>query len=108
VSSRHLRLTAPLAAALIALAAAGCGSDDSGDTTAPTVSIPTITSPLPTATSPTTTPTATAPTTTTTSTGTRTFDPNQPDSATNDVPPKPGSPAEAFEKQCEAHPEACG
>jgi hypothetical protein len=96
------------------LALAGCGGDDSGETTAPTVSIPAITSPIPAT-------TTTAPATTTTPTGTNGNDngnggsgppgranPNQPDSATNDVPPPPGSPQEKFERQCEQNPQACG
>ena len=29
------------------------------------------------------------------------------DSPGNDIPPEPGSPAETFEKYCEANPEAC-
>ena len=33
---------------------------------------------------------------------------NQPDSETNDLPPPAGSPQEAFEKQCEQNPQACG
>jgi hypothetical protein len=92
---------------LIGLAIAGCGGDDSGETPAPTVSIPAITSPIaPTATVPATT---TAPSeSTTTSKGSKTFNPKEPDSATNDVPPPPGSPQEAFEKQCEQNPKACG
>jgi hypothetical protein len=95
------------------LAVAGCGGDDSGETTAPTVSIPAITSPIPA--------TTTAPATTSTPTGTTgkgngnggtgppsQANPNQPDSETNDVPPPAGSPQEAFEKQCEQNPQACG
>jgi hypothetical protein len=106
-------VTRALAAAilLIGLAIAGCGSDDSGETTAPTVSIPAITSPIPA--------TATAPVTTSTPTGTtgkgnggtgppNRTNPNLPDSATNDVAPPAGSPQEAFEKQCEQNPKACG
>jgi hypothetical protein len=100
-------------AALIALT--GCGGDDSGETTAPAVSIPSITSPIPA--------TTTAPVTTGTTTPTGTTgrgngnggvgppsraNPNKPDSATNDVPPPAGSPQEAFEKQCEQNPQACG
>jgi hypothetical protein len=95
---------------LIGLAIAGCGSDDSGET-APTVSIPAITSPIPA--------TTTAPVTTSTRTGTtgkgnggtgppNRTNPNLPDSATNDVAPPAGSPQEAFEKQCEQNPKACG
>ena len=92
---------------LIGLAVAGCGSDDSGEKTVPTVSIPAITSPIaPTATVPATTA---APTESTTATkGGKTFDSKQPDSATNDVPPPSGSPQEAFEKQCGQNPNACG
>ena len=96
---------------LIGLAIAGCGSDNSGETTAPTVSIPAITSPIPA--------TTTAPVTTSTPTGTtgkgnggtgppNRTNPNLPDSATNDVAPPAGSPQEAFEKQCEQNPKACG
>ena len=91
---------------LIGLAIAGCG-DDSGETTAPTVSIPAITSPI----APTATVSAStaAPTeSTTTPKNGKTFDSKQPDSATNDVPPPSGSPQEAFEKQCGKNPRACG
>ena len=49
--------------------------------------------------------TTTAPGTTT---GTTTFNPQEPDSETNDVPPKKGSPEAAFEQQCKANPDACG
>jgi hypothetical protein len=99
----------------VVLAVAGCGSDNSGETTAPTVSIPAITSPIPA--------TTTVPTTTSTPTGTTGNgtgngnggvgpsgkpNPNQPDSETNDVPPPAGSPQDAFEKQCQQNPQACG
>ncbi|HEY6652785.1 MAG TPA: hypothetical protein VI028_01530 [Solirubrobacterales bacterium] len=96
----------------LGLAIAGCGGDDSGKTTAPpAVSIPSITSPIPA--------TTTIPVTTSTSTGTtgngnggsgppKRTNPNLPDSATNDVAPPAGSPQEAFEKQCEQNPKACG
>jgi hypothetical protein len=103
-----------LASIAAVLVIAGCGSDDSGETTAPTVSIPAITSPIPAT-------TTTAPATTSTPTGTTGKgngnggtgppshpNPNQPDSETNDVPPPAGSPQEAFEKQCEQNPQACG
>jgi hypothetical protein len=101
-------------ALLICLAIGGCGGDDSGETTAPpTVSIPPITSPIPatTTTAPATTTTPTGSTTTGTSGNGRSgksFDPSQPDSQTNDVPPPAGSPQEAFEKHCEQNPQACG
>jgi hypothetical protein len=99
---------------VVGIALAGCGGDDSGaTTTVPTVSIPPITSPLPA-------PTTTAPATTTTSTGSTTTgkgnggtapgkaNPNEPDSATNDLPPPAGSPQDKFEKQCQQNPAACG
>jgi len=105
------------AIALVSIAAglfvAGCGSDDSGETTAPTVSIPAITSPIPAT-------TATATSTSTTPTGSTTgksnggtgppngANPNLPDSETNDVPPPAGSPQDAFEQQCRQNPQACG
>jgi ABC-type glycerol-3-phosphate transport system substrate-binding protein len=94
----------------IGLGIAGCGGDESGETTttAPTVSIPPITSPIPaTTTAPATTTTPTESTTTTRGNGNN-VNPKQPDSETNDVPPPPGSPQEAFEKQCEQNPQACG
>jgi hypothetical protein len=40
------------------------------------------------------------PSTTTTTKGGKTYNPNAPDSATNDVPPAKGSPQAQFEKQC--------
>jgi hypothetical protein len=87
---------------------AGCGSDDSGETIAPTtVSIPPITSPIPATTTVATTTTPTESTTTTRGNG-KPVNPKLPDSETNDVPPPPGSPQEAFEKQCEQNPQACG
>ena len=95
-------------ALVLGLAIAGCGGDDSGETTAPTVSIPAVTSPIPaTTTAP--AATTTTPTSTTTTRGNgNNVNPKQPDSETNDVPPPPGSPQEAFEKQCEQNPQACG
>lgn len=106
----------------IGLLASGCGGDDSGEPTRPSVSIPAITAPIPA--------TTTAPATTTTPTGStnasgtgngnangnvnggsrppRRPNPNRPDSATNDVPPPAGSPQEAFEQQCRQNPQACG
>jgi hypothetical protein len=96
---------------LIGLAIAGCGSDDSGEPMAPSVSIPAITSPIPATT---TTPVTTSTSTGTTGNGNRgsgppnRTDPNLPDSASNDVAPPAGSPQEAFEKQCEQDPKACG
>jgi len=88
----------PLALA-IGVTGAGCGSDSSGETTVPSVSIPSITSPVPTTSS--TSITTDIPSTSTTNGG-KSFNPAEPDSETNDIPPAKGSPEEAFEKQCKA------
>jgi hypothetical protein len=101
---RRYLLLIPVALAT-GVIAAGCGSDSSGETTTHSVSIPAVTSPVP-AVSTTTAPATTA--TGATSTGTQTFNPQEPDSATNDVPPKKGSPQAAFEQQCKQNPAACG
>jgi hypothetical protein len=94
--SRHYPALIPLALA-IGLIAAGCGSDSSGETTTHSVSIPVVTAPgLTSSTAPATT---TSPGKTTTKGG-KTFNPQEPDSETNDVPPKKGSPQAAFEQQC--------
>jgi hypothetical protein len=91
-------------AAAIGMIAAGCGSDSSGDTTTHPVSIPAVTAPNLTSTAaPATTPGAT-----TTTKGGKTYNPRAPDSATNDIPPKKGSPQAAFEQQCKQNPSACG
>ncbi len=96
MSRRHSAVV-PLALA-IGLIAAGCGSDSSGETTAAPVSIPVVTAP---GVSTSTEPAATvAPSTTLTTKGGKTYNPNAPDSATNDVPPAKGSPQAQFEKQC--------
>jgi hypothetical protein len=100
---RRFRVVIPMAAA-IALIAAGCGSDSSGDTTTHPVSIPAVTAPNLTSTAASTT----APGTTATKKGGNTYNPTAPDSATNDVPPKKGSPQAAFEQQCKQNPAACG
>jgi lipoprotein-anchoring transpeptidase ErfK/SrfK len=99
VSGHPARVYLALAATAIALIAAGCGSDSSGETTAPTVSIPAVTAPgISTSTEPAAT---VSPETTATAKGGKTYNPNEPDSATNDVPPAKGSPQEQFEKQCQ-------
>jgi hypothetical protein len=108
VIRRHLAVL-PLALA-IGLIATGCGSDDSGQTsTTEGVSIPAVTSPIGTASSSITTSTfgTTAGTTVTGPSG-KTFNPQAPDSETNDIPPKKGSPQDAFEQQCKQNPAACG
>jgi hypothetical protein len=90
----------PLALA-IGLIAAGCGSDSSGETsTAQGVSIPAVTSPIATQGSVSTETFATTPDTTVTTKKGKTFNPQAPDSETNDVPPEKGSPEAAFEEQC--------
>jgi hypothetical protein len=106
-----------LASLVAGLALAGCGGDDdSGETTPPSVSIPAVTSPIPATTTP--PPTTTTPTGPTGGSGGTSppsgetppsgATPKRPDSEANDVPPPPGSPQEAFEKQCEQNPAACG
>lgn len=95
---RRHRVTIPLAMIAIGAGAAGCGSDSSGDTTTPAISIPAVTAPLiSTATQRATT---TRPSTTVTTKGGKTYNPNAPDSATNDIPPAKGGPQAQFEKQC--------
>jgi multidrug efflux pump subunit AcrA (membrane-fusion protein) len=98
-----IRRVALLGAIAAAVAASGCGSDSSGDESQPAPSIPTVTAPQLSTTAPATT---TAPGTT--STGKGKYNPQLPDSETNDVPPPAGSPQEAFEKQCQQNPQACG
>jgi hypothetical protein len=104
------RLLTPPALLAVAVAMVGCGSDDSGETTAPALAIPAITAPpITTSTQPRTgTDTGTAPSTTATTKGGKTYNPNAPDSPTNDIPPAKGSPQAAFEKQCKQNPSACG
>jgi hypothetical protein len=89
-----------LAAVAIVLSAAGCGSDSSGETSAPSVSIPAVTAPGLSSSTQATTTSGTAPGTTVTTKGGKTYNPSAPDSATNDVPPAKGSPQAAFEQQC--------
>jgi hypothetical protein len=103
----HSRVrVALLAASAIGLIATGCGSDSSGETTAPSVSIPAVTSPgISTSTRSVKT---TVPDTTVTTKGGKTYNPQAPDSATNNVPPAKGSPQAQFEKQCKENPAACG
>jgi hypothetical protein len=97
VSRRYLAFI-PMALAIGSIAA-GCGSDSSGEATTHPVSIPTVTSPVPTAVT-TAAPSTTSPGTTVTTKKGKTFNPQEPDSETNDVPPKKGSPEAAFEEQC--------
>jgi hypothetical protein len=104
VIRRHLAVL-PLALA-IGLIVAGCGSDSSGEATTQSVSIPAVTSPIATQATAATSTTSTPETTVTTKNG-KTYNPSAPDSATNDVPPKKGSPQAAFEQQCKQQ-KACG
>jgi hypothetical protein len=82
---------------------AGCGDDDEDvEVTVPEISVEeTTTEAAPVETTETTAPE-------TGGTGAPSVDPNQEDSATNDKPPAPGSPEEAFEQACEENPAACG
>ena len=113
------RVTATLLAlAAVSLsvgAATGCGDEDSGDeVTIPSISLEQTT----TEDAPTTAETETGGQTTTGDSGSgsesgsgsggTSFDPNRPDGPTNDKPPEPGSPEEAFENYCKDNPGACG
>jgi hypothetical protein len=83
-----------------ALVGFGCGDDDSDvDVSVPDISVEETIESVPTD--------STQSTPTDPGTG-GTVDPNQEDSATNDKPPEPGSPEEAFEQACEENPAACG
>ena len=109
--SRGNRATALLLAiaalAFGALVGIGCG-DDEDEVTLPTISVEETATTAPTETTqqPEAATTPTEPETG--GTGTGSFDPNQEDSATNDKPPEPGSPEEAFEQACKENPAACG
>jgi hypothetical protein len=105
---RGRRAAIPPALIALVLGVAGCGGDSSGDTTAPTFSVPSVTAPGIGTTTTGTGPTGGVKPGTTTGKRGGTYNPSAPDSPTNDVPPPPGSPQEAFEKQCEQHPQACG
>jgi hypothetical protein len=104
------RLGIPLTLLLV-LGAAGCGGDDEETASVPSISLPSVSVPttggvtVPSVGTTTTPP----PDVVTTGKG-RPAKPNPaaPDSATNDLPPAPGSPQEAFERQCEQNPAACG
>jgi hypothetical protein len=93
-----------LAAVALTLGAVACG-DDGGDTS---TTIPEVTIPEDTTTVPETTTTTESTTTTEDNGGTPTFNPDEADSPTNDKPPAPGSPEDAFEQDCQQHPGKCG
>jgi hypothetical protein len=105
---RGRRAAVPPALIALVLGVAGCGSDSSGATSTPTLSVPSVTAPGISTTTGTTGPTGGVKPGSTTSKNGPTYNPIAPDSPTNDVPPPPGSPQEAFEKQCEQNPQACG
>jgi hypothetical protein len=107
VSPGRRRLALALLFPALALGTGACGGDD--EETAPSVTVPASTETAP-ATTTTTAPVTTTETTTGTGKtgGTPSHDPAKPDTPANDVPPPPGSPQEAFEKQCEQNPSACG
>jgi hypothetical protein len=109
MSPGRRRLALALLLPALALGAAACGDDDDEETT------PSVTAPAAIETAPTTTaaPTTTTPAEATTTKppktgGTPSYDPAKPDTPENDVPPPPGSPQEAFERQCQQNPAACG
>ena len=111
--TRGRRATTVLLTALaLALGAAGCGGDDDEGHTTSTFE---ISVPEATVQTEATAPAETAPQTTTQEDGGGTggtsppsANPGKQDSAANDTPPLAGSPQEAFEKECEQNPAACG
>jgi hypothetical protein len=109
MSRGRRRLALSLLLPALALGAAACGDDDDEETT-PSVTAPAAIETAPTTTAP---PTTTTPAEATTTKppktgGTPSYDPAKPDTPENDVPPPPGSPQEAFERQCQQNPAACG
>ena len=108
----------PLAAALVIVLGAplvgGC-RDDEATTTAtiqsaptPAPSAPTTASELTTSSTSTSETTTSISETTTSISGGDSTPPEIADSEDNDLPPQPGSPEEAFEQECEKHPDRCG
>lgn len=84
----------------------GCGDDEEPEVTLPTISVESSVES-------TTEQTQTSPGQTTTEKpqtgGTPpSYDPGAEDSPSNDKPPDPGSPEEAFENHCKQNPGACG
>jgi hypothetical protein len=102
------RLAIPLTLLAMTLGAASCGGDEEDTTSVPSISVSTAEVPSVPSVRTTTTPLpATTTTRTTTQSGAK--KPSAaPDSPANDVPPPPGSPDEAFERQCAQDPAACG
>ena len=106
-------------AVCLALALGGCGGDDEDNaadtqtTTRPEVTAPLDTLPRSTpapAPAPQGTMPAPAPPSGPPGSGGTTAPPPEPEPASpqNDRPPPPGSPAERFERECEANPDECG
>jgi len=87
-----------LALGALAFGATACGDDDESDTT----SVPEITIPEGEAETTTGEPTSDP------DSGGTSFDPDKPDSPSNDVPPEPDTPEARFEEFCEKNPGACG
>jgi cytoskeletal protein RodZ len=123
-------LAAPVVAVALVFAFAGCGSDE--ETTAPAVESSSANATTTTHSESASTETTTEQTNTSSSAGgvsppaeTTTseapddnggggggvspgYDPSQPDSSTNDVPPEPGTPQQGYEQYCKDNPGACG
>jgi hypothetical protein len=98
-----------LVGAALIFGAAGCGDDDEGDSdvTVPTISVPDTTESTTTDTVETET-TETSPDDSGGSGSGSGSGSGGVDSETNDIPPEPGSPQEAFEQDCEQNPAKCG
>ena len=107
MSPGRRRLALALLLPALVLGAGGCGDDD--EETTPSVTVPAATETAPETTiAPATTTESTTTTKTEKTGGTPSYSPSKPDTPANDIPPPPGSPQEAFEKQCEQNPSACG
>jgi hypothetical protein len=105
------RLGIPLTLLVLVLGASGCGGDDDETTSAPSISVPVVSVPTTGGVSVPNVSTTTTPPpdiVTTGKGGTAKPNPAAPDAPSNDLPPPPGSPQEAFERQCEQNPAACG
>jgi hypothetical protein len=104
------RLGIPITLLVLLLGAVGCGGDDEETSSMPSISIsvPSISVPAGAESVPSGSATTTTGATTTGKGSTAKPDPAKTDSPANDLPPPPGSPQEAFERQCKQNPAACG
>ncbi|MBM3666123.1 MAG: hypothetical protein FJW90_01345 [Actinobacteria bacterium] len=102
--SRGAALLLAGAASLCLLVFAGCGDEEDPEVTLPTISVEETTATEQTEATETEAGTTAAPE----NGGTPSYDPDKPDSASNDKPPDPGSPEEQFENFCKQNPGACG